>query len=163
VTRPYRGRRTCAGPIVRPRATGKTATAKSPAGVVSRWRCRSMSQPLWNSGNEYRLRQPPKVQGGHRRHGPAYRPRAGHGRRLLLWRSRNSTVRDAGHAPAGLLFQAFRLRGRPRQRLYAGLGHHGRADRPSSSGGQVWTPQNYGGKVPPVRRRCVSASNAPAT
>ena len=54
--------------------------------------------------------------------------------------------RHAGHAPAGLVLQAVRLCGRARQRLHAGLGHHGRADRDPASATQVWPPKNYDGK-----------------
>ena len=62
------------------------------------------------------------------RHGPAHRPRAGDGRRLLL-RREPVQPRDPGEAPAGLVVQAVRLFGRARQRLHAVIGGHGRADR----------------------------------
>ena len=68
--------------------------------------------------------------GGFRRaggDGSAYGARAGDGRRLLL-RAVGVQSRHAGDAPAGFVVQAGGIRRRARQRLYARIGHHGRAD-----------------------------------
>ena len=81
-----------------------------------------------NDQGQYALRQVPKVSGAHRGRGPLDRPRARHGRRLLL-RRKPVQPRDAGAAPAGLLVQADRLRRRPRQRLHAVDAGARRADR----------------------------------
>ncbi len=69
---------------------------------------------------------PAPAPGNFRRHGgdgPAYRPRARHGRGLLL-RPEPVQPRDAGVAPARLVVQAAGLCRRDRQRLHA---IHGRA------------------------------------
>ena len=77
-------------------------------------------------------------RGLHRRDGPAHRPRAGHGRRLLL-RPQRVQPRHPGRAPARFLLQALRLFRRARQRLHAVLGGHGRAavHRPGQRPGRV--------------------------
>ena len=74
---------------------------------------------------------PPADSGNLRRagrHGPLYRPRLRHGRRLFL-RPVVLQPRDAGAAPAGIILQALRLFGGARQWLYALLDHPRRADR----------------------------------
>ena len=93
----------------------------------------------------HRLRRPqqghrrlsPDADAGRRwradRHGPAYRPRAGAGRRLLLW-PQPVQPRRPGAAPAGLVVQAHRLCGGPRQRLFAGLRGDRCADRVQDAG-----------------------------
>ena len=71
------------------------------------------------------------VAGNLRRHGgdgPAHRPRARDGGRLLL-RSKPVQSRHPGAAPAGLLVQAAGLRSRHRQRLHAVDCRARRADR----------------------------------
>ena len=88
--------------------------------------------------------------GNLRRHGgdgPAYRPRAGDGRRLLL-RPEPVQPRHPGAAAAGLVVQADRLCRRDRQRLHA-LDHRARRadrNRHRPGGGGIWKPENYGGK-----------------
>ena len=98
-----------------------------------------------------------------RRDGPAHRPRARDGRRLLV-RPEPVQPRDAGAAPAGLVVQAVRLRGRARQRLHALDRRDGRADRGRSRGR---APACGGRKTirtsSTARRRCASASSIRAT
>ena len=76
--------------------------------------------------------------GDFRRHGgdgPAYRPRAGDGRRLLL-RPEPVQSRHPGAAPAGLVVQADRLCRRHRQRLHAVDHRARRADRSRHGAGR---------------------------
>ena len=82
-----------------------------------------------------------------RRHGPAHGPRARGGGRLLL-RHQPVRPRFAGQAPARLLLQAARLRGRARQRLQADHDRARRADRDRSGPRQ-------GGVEPEELRRCI--------
>ena len=72
--------------------------------------------------------------GRHRGHGPLHGPCLLHGGRLLV-RPVGVQPRHPGAAPAGLILQALRLRGRDRQRLHAFLHRHGRSDRDRSGPG----------------------------
>ncbi len=121
-----------------PAATSARCSAPATSSMSSRSRARPASTGL---------RQIPEISGAHGRDGPAYRPRLRHGRRLLL-RPERVQPRDAGDAPAGLVVQALRLRGRARQRLHAVLDRPRRADHHRhGSGPGIWTPSNYDGKV----------------
>ena len=92
----------------------------------------------------YQLRQVPEIEGALVVDGPAHRPRAGHGRRLLLRREPVQS-RHPGEPPAGLVVQAVRLFGRARQRLHALLGGDGCADRDRHGARHgLWRPENYG-------------------
>ena len=99
-----------------------------------------------------------------RRHGPAHGPRARGGRRLLL-RHQPVRPRAAGQAPAGLLLQAARLRGRARQRLQADQHRARRADRdrPGSRQGGVAARRTTTAHPRSAPRRCGSASRSRAT
>ena len=77
--------------------------------------------PVADEEGVYTLEQVPEVEGRAGRHGPAHRPRAGHGRRVLLRRLRIQP-RHPGAPAARFLDQADRLFGGARQWLYAGLG-----------------------------------------
>ena len=101
----------------------------------------------------------PEDRGRARRHGPAYRPRARHGRRLLL-RREPVQPRHPGAAPARLVVQAVRLFGGARQRLHAVVGGHGRADRDRyrqpASGSRRTTRQDSTGRDAAHRHRAVA-------
>ena len=112
---------------------------------------------------KFRLRQVPgdvRRDGGD---GPVDRPRARAGRRLLV-RPEPVQSRHAGAAPARLVVQAVRLRGRARQRLHALDRGDGRADRDRSGprcrrleAGELSKASST------ARRRCASASSIRAT
>ena len=123
---------------------GKRVKAKSPAEVLKPGDVVFVEKK--DDGNGYMLRQPPEVSGGHGGDGPAYRPRARHGRRLLLF-AVGVQPRHAGYAPARLVVQADRLCGGARQWLHAGLGGAWTRRSPSRSATTVWTPKNYDGKA----------------
>ena len=92
------------------------------------------------------LMQIPEIGGGLVALDPHTGPRACRGRRLLVL-AKPVRPRPAGQAPAGLVLQAVRLRGRARQRLQADQ-HRARCARSRSSrapGKEVWTPKNYDG------------------
>ena len=104
--------------------------------------------------------------GSVRRHGgrgPADRPRARHGRRLLL-RPEPVQPRHAGAAPARLLVQADRLFRRARQRLYAVVAGARRAarDRPGPRPRRVEAGELRGRLLRPLDA-CASASSIRAT
>ena len=90
-------------------------------------------EPAKNDG-QFRLRQVPEVSGAMVVDGSADRPRARHGRRLLL-RPEPVQPRHPGAAPARLVVQAVRLRRRARQRLHAVHRGARRADRDRSGPG----------------------------
>ena len=102
-------------------------------------------EPMEQQG-QYRLRQVPEISGAHGGDGSAYRPRARHGRRLLL-RPEPVQPRHAGAAPAGLSFKPI---------VYAAALDNGYTpstivmDAPieidMGQGGGIWRPENYGGK-----------------
>ena len=101
-------------------------------------------EALPNKDGQFRLRQVPEVSGAMVVDGPADRPRAGDGRRLLL-RPEPVQPRHPGDAPAGLVVQAVRLRRRARQRLHAVDAWC--IDAPieidQGAGLGVWRPENY--------------------
>ena len=95
----------------------------------------------------WKLQQVPEIEGALVAMDPLYRPRARHGRRLLL-RREPVQPRHPGAAAAGLVVQAVRLRGGARQRLHAVLGGARRADRDRSGLGQpIWRPENYAQRI----------------
>ncbi len=151
-------RRTCNGPIApRPATARPRSRRKASFGPAMS----SMSSGGRRKPTSYRLRQPPKVQGGLVAMDPQDRPRSRHGRRLLL-RPVRIQPRDAGDAPAGIVLQAVRLRGGAGQRLYAGVRHHRRAVRDRQTGGQVWRRKTMAAGRR-RHRRCASASRSRAT
>ena len=77
-------------------------------------------EPIPGRQGEYRLRQIPEVSGACIAMDPYTGPCVGDGRRLFVRRVRIQSG-DAGAAPAGLLVQTLRLRGRARQWLHAGF------------------------------------------
>ena len=131
------------GKIVEARATGRIEaksmkwayrsaaadrkSAKNPTGVLNTGDVVYV-QPIDETPGTFRLRQPPKVQGGFVAMDPPYWPRAGNGWWLLLWPVRIQP-RHAGNAPARFILQAVRLCRRTRQWLYAGVGGARWADR----------------------------------
>ncbi|WP_332303489.1 penicillin-binding protein 1A [Rhizobium sp. GR12] len=123
-------------------ATGKKPTSKSPVGVLAAGDV-VYAQPLSNTGSEYRLRQPPTVQGGMMVMDP-------HTGRVLAMvggfsyaQSEFNRATQAMRQP-GSSFKPF---------IYAAALDNGYTpasvilDAPIEvvSGGQVWKPQNYGG------------------
>jgi len=94
-------------------ATGDRKTAKSPEGVLAPGDV-VFVEPLADAEGGYRLRQPPKVQGGL----VAMDPHTG---RVLAM--------VGGFSYAWFVLQAVRLCGGARQWLHPRLGHHGCADR----------------------------------
>ncbi len=140
-------------------ATADRKSTKSPVGVLNPGDVVYV-EALEEGGSAYRLRQPPKVQGGLVAMDPPYRPCARARRWLLLLAIRVQPC-DAGDAPAGLVLQALRLRSRTRYRLYPGFGHHGRPGRVRLRW-PGWRPQNYGGGSA-GRRLCAWVSKSHET
>ena len=124
-------------------------------------RCR-----LRRAGQARRPVPPAAGAGSLRRHGgrgPVDRPRARHGRRLLL-RPEPVQPRDAGAAPARLLVQADRLFGRARQRLHAVVVDPRRPDRDRpGSGARRVEAGKLRARLSSGPRRCASASSIRAT
>ncbi|MES5096836.1 penicillin-binding protein 1A [Agrobacterium sp. BA1120] len=125
-------------------AKGQRATAKSPTGVLKTGDV-IYAEPLSDKGDEYRLRQPPKVQGGMVVMDP-------HTGRVLAMvggfsygQSEFNRATQAMRQP-GSSFKPF---------IYAAALDNGYTpasvvmDAPLEvvSGGQVWSPKNYGGEV----------------
>ena len=113
---------------MRHKVGGKIVKAKSPEEVLVPGDVIYVQKD--EQSGRYLLRQPPGVEGGL----VAMDPHTGRVLAMVGGFSYSEfgvQPRHTGHAPARFIVQAHRVRRGARQRLYAGLGHHGRSDHDS--------------------------------